>query len=146
MDLGNLQRFLHLTSAQRGLYLEAVLLLAIMRGILRLVRFWTLWKWLEHIGIAQTDQRRCQSEVSTACIARVLRCASRYVPGTTCLMQALAGAVMLRRRGHAASLCIGVTKEGGDFGAHAWVECEGVAVVGSRGAFTTLLVLPGAQS
>ena len=53
--------------------------------------------------------------------------AGRYVPGGTCLPKSLALAWMLRGRGLAATVRIGVRTAGG-FEAHAWVECNGVAV------------------
>ena len=39
-----------------------------------------------------------------------------------CLPRALAAQAMLRRRGIASRLCLGVTREGGPLAAHAWVE------------------------
>ena len=53
--------------------------------------------------------------------------AGRYVPGGTCLPKSLALAWMLRGMGVAATVRIGVRTAGG-FEAHAWVECNGVAV------------------
>jgi hypothetical protein len=53
--------------------------------------------------------------------------AGRYVPGATCLTKSLALAWMLRGRGVVAEVRIGVKTTGG-FDAHAWVECDGVAV------------------
>ena len=53
--------------------------------------------------------------------------AGRYVPGGTCLPKSLALAWMLRGSGVAADVRIGV-KTAGQFEAHAWVECNGVAV------------------
>jgi len=53
--------------------------------------------------------------------------AARYVPGATCLSKSLTLAWMLRGRGIAAEIRIGV-KTAGQFEAHAWVEHEGVAV------------------
>ncbi len=53
--------------------------------------------------------------------------AARYVPGGTCLPKSLALAWMLRGSGVAATIRIGV-KTAGQFEAHAWVECNGVAV------------------
>jgi hypothetical protein len=58
--------------------------------------------------------------------------ASRAVPRATCLVQALAGAVMLARHGHPASLRIGVGAGPGAV-AHAWVESGGTVVVGDEG-------------
>lgn len=53
--------------------------------------------------------------------------AGRYVPGSTCLATSLALAWMLRRRGVAAAVRVGVRTDDG-FEAHAWVEYEGVPV------------------
>jgi hypothetical protein len=53
--------------------------------------------------------------------------AGRYVPGGTCLPKSLALAWLLRGMGVAATVRIGVRTDMG-FEAHAWVECNGVAV------------------
>jgi transglutaminase-like putative cysteine protease len=58
--------------------------------------------------------------------------AGRYGPAGTCLPKSLALAWMLRGRGVAATVRIGVRTAGG-FEAHAWVECEGVAVTEPSG-------------
>lgn len=59
----------------------------------------------------------------------------------TCLPQALAAAWMLQMRGHAPGLLYGVSP---GFAAHAWVELEGMPVVGHRAAsgFTVLARFP----
>ena len=63
-------------------------------------------------------------------IGWAVRSAARFVPGATCLPQALAAEAILRRRGHPADLRLGVTR--GDHGveAHAWVESYGRVIVG----------------
>jgi hypothetical protein len=53
--------------------------------------------------------------------------AGRYVPGSTCLSRSLALAWMLRGSGVAADVRLGVKTAGG-FDAHAWVECDGIAL------------------
>ena len=58
--------------------------------------------------------------------------AGRYVPGGTCLTQSLALARMLRRRGIAAEVRVGVRTDDG-FHAHAWVEVNGVAITRESG-------------
>jgi hypothetical protein len=60
--------------------------------------------------------------------------ASRLVPRATCLTQALAAQVLLRRQEHPARLCLGVARgEAGQLEAHAWVECAGRVVIGGGG-------------
>jgi hypothetical protein len=74
------------------------------------------------------------SSVAVEMIAWAVAAAARYVPGATCLVQALAAQSMLRRGGYASELHIGVAK-GPDrsFGAHAWLRCGGRVVLGGSG-------------
>lgn len=67
---------------------------------------------------------------------------SRYIPHTTCLVQALAVQVFLTRNGYSPQLNIGVAKtDSGQLQAHAWVECDGWLVLGGYNAecYTPLL-------
>ena len=57
-----------------------------------------------------------------------------------CLPRALAAQAMLRRRGIASRLCLGVAREGSGLTAHAWVEVGNDKIVGATeaAAFTCL--------
>jgi hypothetical protein len=63
-----------------------------------------------------------------------------------CLPRALAAHAMLRRRGIASRLCLGVAREGGELAAHAWVEIGNNKIVGGTEAdgFTRLAEFGGA--
>jgi hypothetical protein len=63
-----------------------------------------------------------------------------------CLPRALAAHAMLRRRGIASRLCLGVAREGGELAAHAWVEIGADKIVGGSDAqgFTRLAEFGGA--
>lgn len=63
-------------------------------------------------------------------IVWAVRTASRWTPGTTCLIAGLALQRMLGRHGHSSELHIGVSRSGGVFAAHAWVERDGRVLVG----------------
>lgn len=52
------------------------------------------------------------------------------IPLSRCLERAMVGEALLKASGHQAMLRIGVSVEG-EFGAHAWVEVAGVAVIGA---------------
>src|SRR5690349_20360570 len=53
------------------------------------------------------------------------------IPRSTCLVRAIADNHLLTRHGHASTIHIGVAKpEAKAFEAHAWVECNGVILVG----------------
>ena len=71
---------------------------------------------------------------------------ARLIPlSLTCLPQALTAWWMLQSRGHAAKLMYGVSNNvQTGFAAHAWVEVDGIAVVGGRAArgFTVLTSFP----
>jgi hypothetical protein len=62
-----------------------------------------------------------------------VRIVSRYLPGATCLTQALAAQALLTHSGFPSQVEIGVAKdELGRFHAHAWVVCQGHVVLGER--------------
>ena len=68
-------------------------------------------------------------------IARLVSIAANHGPyRATCLRQSLALWWLLRRRGIAAELRIGVRKDGAALLAHAWVEHEGQALNHVQGA------------
>jgi hypothetical protein len=64
----------------------------------------------------------------------------------SCLSRALAAHAMLRRRGVASRLCLGVARDEGELVAHAWLEVGNDKVVGGIEAdrFTRLAVFGGA--
>jgi len=62
-----------------------------------------------------------------------------------CLPRALAAHAMLRRRGIASRLCLGVARDRGALGAHAWVEIGSDKIVGGAEAdgFTRVATFGG---
>jgi hypothetical protein len=59
--------------------------------------------------------------------------AARSVPGATCLTQALAAEILLRRAGHPAAIRVGVAKSSsGELAAHAWIEAYGRVLLGDH--------------
>ena len=78
---------------------------------------------------------------STARIVWAVAAVGARVPGTRCLVEALAAEIMLRRHGHAATLKLGVRLDALKLDAHAWVECDGVAVIGASSRLEEYAVL-----
>ena len=63
-------------------------------------------------------------------VARMVSIAANHGPyRANCLKRSLATWWLLKRRGIAAELNIGVNKDAGDFNAHAWVEYKGNTLV-----------------
>lgn len=129
-----LQRFRRLDSAARRLFLRGVVLLAVISLSLRLRGFVqtqaTLQKFLASVRASEHPKNKFGSlEIERT--LRVVRAAARYGAGhPTCLEQSLALWWLLGRQGIASSVRIGAQKPAGRFQAHAWVECDGVALSG----------------
>ena len=65
-------------------------------------------------------------------IAWLAKHASNFVPGATCLVQALAGKVVFGLHGCEPKLVIGVRKDGpNDILSHAWLEYDGQTIIGN---------------
>jgi transglutaminase superfamily protein len=125
--MSTVTRFARLSSSERALFLHtALLVLAIRVGLLVLpVRA------VRRRLVIRTDDKSAALNHSVERIVWAVTAASRYVPGATCLTQALAAQRLLGRSGHHASIQIGVTKDDQlGFQAHAWVICGTQVVIG----------------
>lgn len=77
-------------------------------------------------------------------IAWAVTVGARYIPGSKCLVQALAGRKLLATYGILSAIHIGVAKDSKNWlNAHAWVEAEGKTVIG--GDISTFAPLIGAS-
>jgi hypothetical protein len=76
----------------------------------------------KRLGEQATDAERVRMAV------RMVNAAARYGLGSTCLEKSLALWWLLHREGMTSSVRIGARKAAGKFEAHAWVECDGVAL------------------
>jgi hypothetical protein len=113
----------------RRALLEAWLLLVAVRLLLRPVPFSRLRAGLDRL--ARGRRRRARSVEG---VAWSIGMTQPFVPRASCLTQALAGEVLLRRSGHEAGLHLGVRHApAGDLRAHAWLESDGRIVTGGPG-------------
>ena len=65
-------------------------------------------------------------------IAWLAKRASNFVPGATCLVQALAGKVIFGLYSYEPTIVIGVKKgDLGDIHSHAWLEYDGQIIIGN---------------
>lgn len=66
-------------------------------------------------------------------VARAVRIASRRVPRATCLTQAVSTQLLLASAGRPSRIRLGVGRDDrGAFCAHAWLEVDGVVVIGGE--------------
>ena len=133
-----LKRFSRLTKQERSLVVQAVLATSVIRLSLALVPLRTVQRLAVAIGW------RSDEPFSADRIVWAVRSAARFVPGSTCLVQALAAHSLLIRHGYNPLLTIGVAKnENNRLGAHAWVTCNDEVLIGGHEAanYTALLNL-----
>ena len=126
-----------------GLFLEAVLWLGLARLAVLLVPFRRL---APHLGTLSYETPAINPALPhiarTVSIAQAIQRAARNLPWECqCLVQAIAGKAMLRRRGLPSTLYLGVAKdEDAKLCAHAWLRCGNVILTGREGVnrFTVL--------
>ena len=121
--------------ADRGTALEAAVLIVLIRASFRLASFAATLRW---VGRGWRARDRASADPPDPMIARrvgaAVRAAARRLPGSTCLVEAVAAEAMLKRRGVPSTLHIGVRapSDATPLDAHAWLECAGSIVVGDQ--------------
>lgn len=137
MRIRTLRRALALPAVERWQALEALLFLAVSRCMLGLLPFRVGMRGLglrvrNDIGDDAAVPEARSRQGAVLAVATAVSRASAVAPfRAVCLQQALAAALMLRRRGHPAEVYFGLAKDaGGKLSAHAWSKCRGVPVTG----------------
>ena len=138
--LSNLAAFVRLPRRTRADALEAALLLLVARLLVDLVRMpsWRRWVDIEAGAEPPPVERRTDGP---ARVGRIVRKVAPRLPfSTRCLARAMAAHWMLRRRGVASRISLGVRRaapSGGALEYHAWLAtADGVAVIGAADAET----------
>lgn len=126
------------TWAERGLLLETLLLLGLMRVAILLFPFQRIARWLKmEPGEPQTGQISKSQRVLAERIGWAIRAAAARTPWqSACLVQALVGMLMLQRRQLPGTLTLAVAKNGimpEGFAAHAWLRCGDIILTGEGG-------------
>ena len=140
--VGAYRRYAALSAPDRGLFLETLILMAVVRVCLAGCSVLRVWRILSgYMRYWPGASRRDRADVAR--IQWAVSAAARRIPGATCLVRALTAAVLLQRRGLRSEVCLGVRKdpESRAFEAHAWVLCEQHVVVGAvddRSGFSEL--------
>jgi hypothetical protein len=125
--IGRLRRWWTRPPSERWLLLRLVLGLPLVALLLRLVGYGRARNLLRRLAghgpvrsATEIELRQAEQLAQFAAIA-----GRRGLLSATCLRQALLVDYLLRRRGLAPELKLGVRKREGRFDAHAWVELEG---------------------
>lgn len=135
--INELHKLRNRTRVERGLIVEALFCLGLMRAALLLLPFWRI---AGIMGLAQCGAGVMSESLSTdkaASVGWALRSAASRTPwASTCLVQALAGILMLRARNIPGIICLGVSKDSSDpepLSAHAWLHSGKVILTGADG-------------
>src|SRR5262249_37670882 len=113
---------------RRHLRTEAVFALAIARLAVRLVPASRLLAWAARQP--RHPQRFAHPDLPAQVAEAVDWAATRRWMQAVCLPRALAAQAMLRRRGIASGLCLGVARDGKSLSAHGWVEIDRKRIIG----------------
>jgi hypothetical protein len=136
-----LEKFRRLGRGQRRAVVRATLLLIAARIALLVTPFTSVLKFAARPpgrGVARS--RRLQLDEMVWAVDAV---GNRLFPRNPCLVQALVVQRLFVRAGQPAELRIGVRRDGASkLAAHAWVESDGVMVIGSRGLSDDFVPLP----
>jgi transglutaminase superfamily protein len=140
-----LRRFLGLPSEDRRLLLRAWRLEVAVRLGLWLLPFRSVRRRVAATRHPVDPAGRAGSTEDDRRIGWAVTSAARYIPGATCLTQALAAKVLLNDVGRPARLTIGVERDAGRLRAHAWVDGEDGVIVGDHDLerFTVLPSIEG---
>jgi len=143
--MGRWRRVFTFPATDRRLLVEAGARLVLAWCFLRILPFKRIVASLGH----RAGKSGAGLQVGICRVGWAVETAARHLPmSLTCLPQALAASWMLRARGFAPCMYYGVaTTTSGSFESHAWVELDGMPVVGYRVAnrFTLLSTFPATR-
>src|SRR5690242_17640240 len=103
--LNSIRRFARRSKSERALFLKAFLLLSSVRTALWVLSFNRLCKLFAGRD-AQRGTASSNANASVQDVVWAVTAASRYVPGATCLTQAVAAQRLLTQSGHDAAVTI----------------------------------------
>lgn len=137
----HLHKFVQRSRLERRLFLEAWGCLALARVMIVIMPFRLIARRLGRTR-AESSSLAGKGEGLARTISWAVRTASRYsLWRSTCLTQAMAAKMMLRRRQLPNTLYLGLAKdEEGTLRAHAWLRCGEAILTGgeNRAGFTTI--------
>ena len=142
------RRFADLPRAKRIALFQAAILVVAARVSLKLLPFSVVRRCLAALAVPRRAARTpAQAGQRYRDVVWAVEAVGRHLPSFgTCLTQALTAHVLIGRAGGKSDLRIGVTRNGeGRFVAHAWLEADGVVVIGGgeHQQFTPMPVLNG---
>ena len=132
--MNRFQKFIHLPLKEQRLFLEAWFLLVLMKAAVALLPFRRIASLLGKPGVMNEREYPAHLLQPAQAVGLAVRRAAVATPwASTCLLQAFAGRLMLRRRKIPSVIFIGVLKAGEEeLKAHAWLAYGEAILTGER--------------
>lgn len=141
------QKFWGLSWAERGLLLEAALLLpavAVLISLRGLRRSQAVLARMAPVRDSPNHRARASGETLARTVARMVGAAAAHGPyKANCLQQSVALWWLLARKGLKSDLRIGTRKGDAGFEAHAWVEFDGLSLNEGRDVYLRYAAFDG---
>lgn len=121
-------------ASHRQMVLEAFLYLGLARLAILIIPFRTIAPYLGQLGASTPESTEPLSQNTARQVSWAVSTASRHTPWQSrCLAQAIAAKMMLRRRGLASTLYLGLKKAGEkSLDAHAWLRYGDIILTGGE--------------
>lgn len=139
--MGKLAKFTKLSSADKRLYVEAILISTTIKLMINCFPFRWYAPYLGKQHLVTSDDNIEHSYPVIFRISQAIVRSQKTVPWQNkCLVNAITAKIMLRKRGLQATLYLGVNKKNEEMAAHAWLRCGSFFVTGKRemGKFTVV--------
>jgi len=132
-------------AAMRRAYLrEASLMIALASVAVRILPAAQVFAWANR---SQQHRKRFAVDEMDWVAWSIEKMSAKPWLNASCLSSALAAHAMLRRRGIASRLCLGVARDEGALVAHAWIEVGQDVIVGAEtGRFTRIAQFGGGRT
>ena len=141
------KKFTKLSSKEKKLFMEAYVILGMMRAAILTVSFKRLTSSLKHSADKKGSIPLNDKELQTAImVGKSIMRAAAYTPWeSACLTQSLTAQKMLKKRGIPGVFYLGAAKDADSeqkMKAHAWTQCGDTIITGGGGheEFTVLSV------
>ena len=133
--MGIIHSFLKLSLEDKYILTKSFSLLWTIRIMLWILPFSIIQKIVGRFTIISGESHSIPLDKLTWAVAVM----SRYVPKATCLTRALTAQILLAGQNYPSNIRIGVSKDNGEFEAHAWLEADNKIVLGeSKTKFTPI--------
>lgn len=136
-------KFFNASSRERSILIRSFIWVTLYRIGLWILPFAVTKEWT--LGYVSPASKIFDEQLIRE-IVRAVRIASDYTPYASCLPQALAARKLLEDYGQSSELKIGVSKNEGNFEAHAWLEIDGRIVIGRERMHSRYAVLGSNQT